>query len=74
MMEAIHGALSPLKIDKCPLEPDKLLPRAVTWTRPELVCEVKFATWTNDGRLRAPVFVGLTRSLLLIRTAINARY
>jgi bifunctional non-homologous end joining protein LigD len=59
MMEAIHAALAPLAIDKCPLEPDKLLPRAVTWTRPELVCEVKFANWTHDGRLRAPVFVGL---------------
>src|SRR5262249_44300303 len=30
----------------------------VTWTRPELVCEVKFANWTEDGRLRAPVFMG----------------
>jgi bifunctional non-homologous end joining protein LigD len=58
MMEAIHGALAPLATDKCPLEPDKLLPRAVTWIRPELVCEVKFANWTSEGRLRAPVFVG----------------
>ena len=30
----------------------------VTWTRPELVCEVRFANWTDDGRLRAPVFAG----------------
>ncbi len=32
---------------------------ATTWVRPELVAEVKFASWTDDGRLRAPVFLRL---------------
>jgi len=59
MMEAIHGKLVPLATDKCPLEPDKNLPKQATWTRPEVVCEVKFSNWTDDGRLRAPVFLGL---------------
>jgi bifunctional non-homologous end joining protein LigD len=59
MMQAIHGKLAPLAIGKCPLEPDKNLPKQATWTRPELVCEVKFSNWTDDGRLRAPVFIGL---------------
>jgi bifunctional non-homologous end joining protein LigD len=59
MMALIHSKLAPLTISDSPLEPDKLLPREVTWTRPELVCEVKFANWTEDGRLRAPVFMGL---------------
>ena len=31
----------------------------VTWVKPELVCEVKFSSWTGDERLRAPVFLGL---------------
>jgi bifunctional non-homologous end joining protein LigD len=31
----------------------------VAWTRPELVCTVKFTSWTDDNRLRAPVFLGL---------------
>ncbi len=31
----------------------------VTFTRPVLVVEVKFAEWTKDGRLRAPVFLGV---------------
>ncbi len=30
-----------------------------TWVRPELVAEVKFSEWTQDGRLRSPVFVRL---------------
>jgi bifunctional non-homologous end joining protein LigD len=59
MMEAIHSRLTPLATPDCPLEPDRNLPREVTWTRPELVCEVKFSNWTDDGRLRAPVFLGL---------------
>jgi bifunctional non-homologous end joining protein LigD len=28
------------------------------WTRPDVVVEVKFNEWTNDGRLRQPVFLG----------------
>ncbi len=59
MMEAIHAKLAPLATSKSPLEPDKNLPNQVTRTRPELVCEVKFSNWTDDGRLRAPVFLGL---------------
>jgi bifunctional non-homologous end joining protein LigD len=58
-MKMIYDKLAPLAIKACPLEPDKNLPKKdVTWVRPELVCEVKFANWTEDGRLRAPVWVG----------------
>jgi bifunctional non-homologous end joining protein LigD len=31
----------------------------MTWVKPELVCQVKYANWTPDNRLRAPVFLGL---------------
>src|SRR5262245_30679670 len=31
----------------------------VRWVKPELVCTVKFTSWTHDDRLRAPVFQGL---------------
>lgn len=31
----------------------------VTWTRPELVAEVAFTEWTEEGRLRHPSFEGL---------------
>jgi bifunctional non-homologous end joining protein LigD len=29
------------------------------WTKPIVVCEVKFTEWTRDDRLRHPVFLGL---------------
>jgi bifunctional non-homologous end joining protein LigD len=31
----------------------------VVWVTPSLVCEVEFAEWTHDGRLRAPSYKGL---------------
>jgi len=31
----------------------------VVWTEPRLVAEVRFTEWTGDGRLRAPVFLGM---------------
>ena len=52
------------------------------WTKPELVAKVKFAQWTEDGRLRAPVFLGLradadpkatTRELVALSRPVTAR-
>ena len=33
----------------------------VTWVKPELVCQVQFTEWTEEGSLRHPVFLGLRR-------------
>jgi len=33
--------------------------RKCTWVNPVFVCQVKFAEWTRDGKLRQPVFLGL---------------
>jgi bifunctional non-homologous end joining protein LigD len=35
--------------------------RRAQWLRPDLVCQVRFAEWTQGGQLRHPVFVGLRR-------------
>ena len=35
------------------------IPRGTHWVRPELVAQIGFAEWTNDGRLRQPRFLGL---------------
>jgi bifunctional non-homologous end joining protein LigD len=31
----------------------------IHWVNPLFVCQVKFAEWTRDGKLRQPVFLGL---------------
>jgi bifunctional non-homologous end joining protein LigD len=33
--------------------------RKMHWVNPIFVCEIKFAEWTRDKKLRAPVFLGL---------------
>ena len=33
--------------------------RQIEWVNPVFVCQVKFAEWTRDGKLRQPVFLGL---------------
>jgi bifunctional non-homologous end joining protein LigD len=33
--------------------------RVAVWTEPDLVIEVAFERWTNQGRMRAPVYKGL---------------
>jgi ATP-dependent DNA ligase len=42
-----------------PLVDTRPIPRGTHWTRPELVAQVGFAEWTNDGRLRQRRFLGL---------------
>jgi bifunctional non-homologous end joining protein LigD len=58
-LRALFERMQPLRTAKSPLAPDPGLPKEVTWVKPELVCEVKFAAWTRENRLRAPVFLGL---------------
>ncbi len=45
--------------DTPPFEPDRDLPRAARWAKPDLVAQVAFTEWTRDGRLRHPRFQGL---------------
>ena len=45
----------------------------VVWVEPVLVVEVEFAEWTHDGRLRAPVYLGLRDDKAAERGAPRAR-
>ncbi len=58
MRKDIHERLEPLATKTCPLTPKPKI-KDVTWVRPEVVCQVRFLEWTNEGMLRAPVFVAL---------------
>src|SRR5690348_2152613 len=55
----VYGKLKPLITPKCPFAERPVPERGMTWVKPELVCQVKFTHWTEDRRLRAPVFIGL---------------
>jgi bifunctional non-homologous end joining protein LigD len=58
-LAAVSARLRPLVTAKCPFAERPVPDRGITWVKPELVCQVKFTEWTEDHRLRAPVFLGL---------------
>lgn len=39
--------------------PPRSTPRGTHWVKPELVGQIEFGNWTDDGRLRHPSFQGL---------------
>jgi bifunctional non-homologous end joining protein LigD len=49
--------LDEMSVKNSPFSHEPEQTAGVTWVKPELVVEVKFAEWTRDGRLRAPVFL-----------------
>lgn len=62
-LKALMKLMQPLIVSKCPFgkkPPGKLHP---TWVKPELIAEIKFAEWTQDKILRAPVFLRLREDI-----------
>ena len=49
--------LEPLRRDGCPFAETPELHSPTVWVEPKIVAEVKFQNWTDDGFLRAPVFL-----------------
>jgi bifunctional non-homologous end joining protein LigD len=72
ILASVHSQLKRIAVDKCPFDN---LPEAKSgrygwnitagemkrchWVKPELVCQVKYSEWTQDGKLRQPVYLGL---------------
>jgi bifunctional non-homologous end joining protein LigD len=71
-LRTLHDLMAPLRTDQCPFT-NLPAPRTgrwgqgitrsemakCIWTRPRLVCQVRFTEWTRDGGLRHPAFLGL---------------
>jgi bifunctional non-homologous end joining protein LigD len=71
-LAALHKKFQDQQCDDCPFVdlPSKQngqwvqgitpsMMRKMHWISPKFVAEIKFAEWTRDGKLRAPVFLGL---------------
>jgi bifunctional non-homologous end joining protein LigD len=58
-LAALRKRLVPLVVDRRPFDEEPERNGPTTWVRPELVAEVSFQGWTDDKRLRAPVFLRL---------------
>jgi bifunctional non-homologous end joining protein LigD len=60
----VHRRLLDLRSQRRPFAEEPPLGKTKPiWVRPQLVAEVKFAQWTRDGRLRAPVFLRLRHEI-----------
>ena len=61
----LRERLDALAQRQCPFDPPILKgpERLAHWVTPSLVCEATFTEWTNDGRLRHPVFVKIRKDL-----------
>lgn len=56
-LQVVFDRLSPLIQVKSPFATLPLKKESITWVKPELVCEVSFSEWTQDGIMRHPVFI-----------------
>lgn len=74
LLKELHALFKPLEKEACPFANIPVESRGrwgqgitrsemknCTWLKPQLVCQVKFAEWTRDGRMRQPVFLGLRK-------------
>src|SRR5258708_643467 len=53
--------LEKLRVARSPLRNPPKLREHVEWVRPEMVARIKFANWTEDNHLRAPVFLSVRK-------------
>lgn len=56
LIEALH-VLKQLEIPECPFRTRPDADTKPHWVRPELVCEVRYQGWSQDNKLRFPVFM-----------------
>jgi bifunctional non-homologous end joining protein LigD len=58
-LEQAKARLDRLQRKSCPFAEEPELNAPTTWVEPTTVAEVSFQSWTEDGALRAPVFLRL---------------
>jgi bifunctional non-homologous end joining protein LigD len=58
-LRMVWDKMLPLKRATSPFQEKSPSGRGHHWIDPELVCEVRFTEWTNDGGIRHPAFLGL---------------
>ncbi|MES2775481.1 MAG: DNA ligase D [Bacteroidota bacterium] len=57
MLKEVYGKLKPLTTKQSPFNEVVKTNMPVTWVKPKYVCEIKFTEWTNDGKMRHPIFL-----------------
>ncbi len=60
-LKEMWNLLQPLKQSNSPFNEKVKTNMPVTWVKPELVCDIKFAEITREGMLRHPIFLHLRK-------------
>jgi len=58
-LKDLYQKLQKLVVKASPFETIPKTNMPVTWTKPELICEIKYSEITRDGIFRHPVFIGI---------------
>ncbi len=56
-LKEVYDKLAPLKTGNSPFAEKVKTNMPVTWVKPKYICEIKFTEWTNDGKMRHPIFL-----------------
>ena len=59
LLNAITKELRERQIARCPFDRTPDTNEKAFWTQPELVARVRYSGWTNERRLRHPVFIAM---------------
>jgi bifunctional non-homologous end joining protein LigD len=59
MQAAVAKLLRDRETSKCPFDQTPDTNEEAHWVRPELVARIRFSGWTDEHRLRHPVFMGM---------------
>src|SRR3954467_15151067 len=59
LIEEMMGRMRPLEVDEAPLDVPRADRRGAHFIKPELVAEIAYSEFTNEGILRHPSFIGL---------------
>jgi bifunctional non-homologous end joining protein LigD len=59
LIHELMDLMEPLAVDKAPVEVPRADRKGAHWIKPQLVAEIAFAEFTDDGILRHPSFIGL---------------
>ena len=71
-LDFVYSKLKNNEKDFMPVDKLPYINRKINWLNPVLVAEIKFADWTNDGILRAPVFLRLREDKKPNQCAVEA--
>ncbi|WP_205942394.1 non-homologous end-joining DNA ligase [Pedobacter sp. SYP-B3415] len=58
-LKELYNTMHAIEQKTKPVTGKVTMERKIAWLKPELVCEVTFSEWTEDGHMRHPVFKGL---------------